>query len=222
MRTYLKLAITALVATAALAALVGSASATRLASSSNSLRVTWSSLELIGFGATVRCAVTLEGTLHSTTITKQAGSLIGYATAVRVRRPCTGGTAWASNGTETNEVLGGTFANTLPWHMTYEGFGGALPNPTSLRILLSNATFTIRATVFGITVLCAYTTGGAAGNATGTASRNTATGVVDNLVASGRIRSSTGGCPDGNFSSRAEDGIVTVLNSAAKVTVTLI
>lgn len=219
MRTYLKLAVTALVATAALAALVGSSSATRLSSTSQTLRVTWSSLELVGFGATVRCAVTLEGSLHSRSITKVAGSLIGLITAARVRRPCTGGTAWAHNA-EANEILGGNLPQTLPWHVTYEGFEGTLPNITRLRILLTGAAFTVRASFLGITVLCSYRTGGEAGNATGTATREGG-GAIDRLVASGRIRS-TSGCPDGSFTSRAEDGIITQLGSATRVTVTLI
>lgn len=221
MRSYLRLTITALVATAALAALVGSASAGRLSSSSQTLRVTWSSLELTGFAANVRCEVTLEGSLHSTTIAKVARSLIGYITGVAVKRPCTGGTAWASNGIEVNEVLRGTFPQTLPWHITYEGFEGTLPDITGGRLLLSGATFTIRATFLGITVLCSYTTG-TNGNATGTARRNLTDGSINNLRASGRIRSTTGGCPEGSFGSRTEDGIISVVGAATRITITLI
>jgi hypothetical protein len=221
MRTYLKLTITAFVASAVLAGLVGSASAGRLSSSSQTLRTTWSSLELVGFGATVRCAVTLEGSLHSVNITKTPRTLIGSITLATVRRPCTGGTAWASNGIEVNEILGGIFPQTLPWHLTYEGFEGTLPEITRLRTLLTGATFTIRATFLGITVLCSYTTG-ANGNATGTATRNLTDGSINNLRASGRIRSTTGGCPEGSFTSRAEDGLITVVGAATRISVRLI
>ena len=139
-----------------------------------------------------------------------------------MRRPCTGGTAWAHSG-EANEVLGGTFASSLPWHLTYEGFEGTLPAISKLRILLAGSNFTARASFFGVTLLCEYTSGATNGNATGTATRNTTTGVIDNLVTSGRIRSSNGGgCPEGTFTSGAADGIATVLGTATKITVTLI
>ena len=221
MRTYLKLAITALVASAALAALVGSASAGRLSISNQNIRVVWSSLEFKSSGVEVRCRVTIEGSFHTRTIAKVRGSLIGYLTKAIVARPCTGGTAWAHSG-EANEVLGGSFTNNLPWHITYEDFAGTLPNITSLRILLSGALFTIRSTIFGITALCEYITG-TAGNATGIAGRNTTTGVVDWLVASGRIRSVQGfPCPEGTFTSPERDGLITLLGNTTRITVTLI
>jgi hypothetical protein len=218
-----KPAIAALMAAAALAALVSSASARNLSISNQNIRVAWSSVEFGGSGITVRCGVTLEGSFHTRTIAKVAGSLVGYVTRAIVRRPCTGGTVWAENGTEANEVLGGTLTNTLPWHLTYEGFGGTLPNITSVRILLTGSKFQIRAVVFGVAVLCAYRSGGGNGNVTGTATRNTTTGVIDNLVASGTIRSESGGaCPEGGFRTPAEDGIVSVLATTSKITVTLI
>ncbi len=221
MRTTVKLAITALVAAASLAALVGSASANRLSITNRNIRVTWSSLEFSGAGRTVRCEVTLEGSFHNNTIAKVERSLIGYVTAIRVKRPCTGGTAWAYNGTEVNELLGGTFPNSLPWHITYEGFNGSLPTPAAVRILLSNAKFLIRSTFFGIGVLCVYTTG-ANGNATGTANLG-AGGRVESLGAGGSISSESGGaCPVGSFLSPGGDGRVTLLGNTNAISVTLI
>jgi len=221
MRTYLKLGLAALVATVALGTMVSIASAGRLEVSNQNIRVTWSALEFeAGAGVPIRCSVTIEGTFHYRSIIKVERALIGHVTRAIVRRPCTNGTAWVYNGTEVNEVLGGTFANSLPWHITYEGFGGALPAITSLRLLLSGARFRIRDPVFHL--LCDYTSG-ANGNATGTASRDTATRAVDRLRASGTITSETPGCPAGSFLSRAEDGLITVLGSTTtRISVTLI
>ncbi|HEU4700992.1 MAG TPA: hypothetical protein VFS37_00805 [Conexibacter sp.] len=221
MRTYTRLAFAALVATAAMAVLVGSASAGRLSTSNQQFRVTYRSLEFIG-SVTVRCAVTLEGSFHTRTITKSLGSLIGNITRVAVKRPCAGGEGFAFNGVE-RLGEGAALANTLPWNVRYEGFGGTLPNITSLRLALSGARFRIRDPFFGI--LCIATTG-ARGLAFGTATRNTATGVVDNLAPSGTIRfdaESSGFCgTEGNFGAPAGEGVITLLNSTAKLTVTLI
>jgi len=221
MRTHIKLGLAALIATVTLGTMVSTASAGRLSVSNQNIRVTWSSLEFeVGFGAPIRCSVTIEGTFHYRSIIKVERALIGHITRAIVRRPCEHGTAWAYNGTEVNEVLGGTFPNSLPWHITYEGFGGGLPAITSLRLLVSGARFRIREPVFGL--LCDYTTG-ANGNATGTANRDTATAVINRLVASGRIRSETPGCPEGEFRSRPEDGLITVLGSTTtRISVTLI
>jgi hypothetical protein len=226
MRTYLKLVITALVATAALAALVSSASARNLSISNQQIRVAWSSLEFVAesTGTTVRCGVTLEGSFHSRTIAKVERSLIGYITRAEVRRPCTGGTAWAYNGTEVDETRAErpVFASSLPWHLTYERFAGTLPNIERLTTLLTGARFRIRATIFGIPVNCDYTTSSTE-NARGTATRNVTTGVIDNVAYSGSIRSSSGGaCPTLSFGSRSEDGIITLLGATTKLTLTLI
>jgi len=218
MRRYVKLAITSLFAIASLAALVGSASARNLSISNQNVRVTWTSLEFEG-GAVVRCPVTLEGSFHTRTITKTIGSLIGYITrAISKNESCTGGTGWAFNGTERQGET--TLANTLPWHLTYEGFAGTLPNITRIRLLLRNARFLIEA----IGVRCIYTTG-TRGNATGTATRG-AGGTVDNLVASGEITPDAGSnflCANpGSFTSRPEDGRITLLNASTRIVVTLI
>ena len=219
MRTYLKLAITALVATAALAALVSTASAGRLSISNQNFRVSYSSLEFAG-PVTVRCGVTLEGSFHTRTIAKTIGSLIGYITRVIVRRPCTNGSAWAHNG-EANEVLGGTFSNNLPWHVHYNGFEGTLPNISAIGLLLDEALFTIRAPFFGIPILCEFITTNTNGNATGNALRE-AGGALTTLVPSGRIRSNTVGCPEGAFRAPANDGTIALLGTTTKITVTLI
>ncbi len=218
MRIYAKLAITALVSAAALAAFVSSASAGHIRVSNPNFRVTWSSLEFNGGGANVRCRVTLEGTFHETTIQKVEKTLIGYVTRAILRRPCTNGEAWIYNG---SEVLSGTtLANSLPWHVTWGNFRGALPNITEISILLERARFLVE--VFGLR--CNYTAGSTNGAPRGTMRRNTATGEVDTLRASsGLIRSENPfPCPEGTFESRAEDGRVVVLGTTTRITVTLI
>lgn len=221
MNFHIKLVLTALVAAAALAALVGSASANRLSATSKSLRVVWSSLEFVG-PVTLRCRVTLEGSFHENTIVKTSGILAGYITAAVVSHPCTAGSVWAYNGTDRNEALGNaTVPSTLPWHISYEGFTGTLPTPTAIRVLLQLSRFLARASFFGIPILCAYRADAVNGNVTGTANLG-AGGRVTSLVASGRIRSETGGCPEGSFSSPAGDGTFTVLGTSNSVSITLI
>jgi len=220
MRLHARYLLAAISAAVALGALVGSASANNLSLSNQRFRTTWSALEFIASSTstTVRCAVTLEGSFHSATIRKVERALIGHVTAAMVRRPCTGGTAWAHNGREVNEVLGNTvLPQTLPWHVTWEGFTGTLPNISSVRILLSEAAFTIRAGLFGINTLCVYRTG-ASGNATGTIAL--AAGVAQSISAGGEISSSSGGfCPRGSF---AGVGRVMLQGNTTSITVRLI
>jgi hypothetical protein len=224
MRNRTKLAITALAAAAALGALVSTASARNLSISNQNIRATYRSNEFgaSGGGVTLRCELTLEGSFHTNTIVKNVGALVGYITRAIVRRPCTGGTVWAHSG-ETNEILGGTFANTLPWHIRYDGFTGTLPAIASVRIRLENIQYTARAAFFGIPILCAYNSAAAnGGNATATANREAVTGALTTLTPSGIVRSSTGGCPEGQFGAPAGDGPITLLGTTTRLTVTLI
>jgi hypothetical protein len=123
--------VNAILAVAAAAALmataVGSASAGRLSLSSRTFRVTWTALEFAEptFGVSIRCPVTFEGSFHSSTIAKVAGSLIGYITrAPLASSACTGG---AGEGA----ALGN---ESLPWHIRYDGFAGTLPNITMVKL----------------------------------------------------------------------------------------
>src|SRR6185436_11338861 len=109
-------------AASALTIAVGTAAAGRLSLNPRTFRATWTGLEFTSaslFGAnTLRCPVTIEGSFHSATIQKRPGALIGHVTrATMFSARCTGGTF---------TVL----QNTLPWHVTYEGFAGALPRIT--------------------------------------------------------------------------------------------
>jgi len=109
-----KLLLAVVGATVLLGALVSTASATHLRSSTQSFRATWTRSEFTGGFVAARCNLTLEGSLHSATINKTAGSLIGYITRASVG-PCESGSA---------TVL----TATLPWHVQYASFTGTLPS----------------------------------------------------------------------------------------------
>lgn len=221
MRTHIKLVLTATAAALVLAAAVGTASARNLEVSNQSIRVVWTPLTFNGGAAgTIECNVTLEGTFVERTIAKVLGTLIGRVTRAIVGRPCVGGTAWAYNGTETNEVLGGTLATSLPWHITYQGFTGTLPRITSIRLLLIGAHFLLRKEIGGFPLLCNYTTT-TTEPAEGIAEVE-AGGAVGNLRAdeTRRIRSESGGlCPTGNFQN---SGPVTLLGTTNRIIIRLI
>src|SRR5215213_7620345 len=133
MRTRSKLILAGLTAAILLSFAVGSASANRLSISTRNVRVVWSNLQLEGGGSRIICPVTLEGSFHSSTITKTAGLLIGHisrASVIGSTPPCTGGHA---------TVL----RETLPWHVTYESFAGTLPRPSRINIQLIGASFQV-------------------------------------------------------------------------------
>jgi hypothetical protein len=154
MRLRGKLLLTALTAAFILASAIGSASANRLATSEQGFRTVFPELTFTSSeeGISVICRVTLEGSFHSATISKVSGQLIGYITQAAVNRPCSGGTAWALNGTEV--LNGAVVPNSLPWHIQYASFSGTLPNITGINLRLIRASFLIE--VLG--VKCLYET----------------------------------------------------------------
>jgi hypothetical protein len=118
------------VAAALLLLAVSTATATRLEfpKGERNFRVTWSSLELgTELGVWARCAVTLDGSFHSRTISKVAGALIGVVT----RTTLTGCSA---------TVL----TETLPWHVAYGGFVGTLPTISSMTMSLASVSINVR------------------------------------------------------------------------------
>ncbi|HEX7289613.1 MAG TPA: hypothetical protein VF250_00685 [Conexibacter sp.] len=66
--------------------------------------------------------ITLSGSLHSGTITKTAGSLIGYVVNA------------SGSGTCTESWRGRVLTEGLPWHVRYQSFTGTLPNISSIGI----------------------------------------------------------------------------------------
>jgi hypothetical protein len=103
-------------AAALLVALAGTASANDLSIGSATPRITWSRLDFSDGSITLSCAVTLEASLHSTTIRKVLNALIG--TISRAAAECTGEAR--------------LLTETLPWHIRYAGFTGVLPNIASV------------------------------------------------------------------------------------------
>jgi len=194
-----------------LAAGLGTASARNLSATHQSLRATWAGLELTNSinTVTVRCPVTLEGSFHSRTIAKVANSLTGYITrAVLNSGACT-------NGRSTLLV------ETLPWHLTYEGFTGTLPSIATIRFLLIRVAFDIED---GTNVCLMVTT--SEEPASGIAVLGVG-GVVNGLRVDEtrriRLRNGPGGlfCGLGNGSLRGTGGL-TVLGTSNSVSITLI
>jgi len=132
-----KLLLAVVGATVLLGALVSSASAGRLSNSATTNKATWTRMNFAGGFGTVECEVRLEGRFHAATITKTAGSLIGYITAGTVIRCARGGAT--------------INAGSLPWHRRYTSFTGTLPNITTINETVTGAEWTIREPTFGIT-----------------------------------------------------------------------
>ncbi|HEU4721161.1 MAG TPA: hypothetical protein VFS59_07330 [Gemmatimonadaceae bacterium] len=121
---------------------VGTASARNLSISNPNIRVTWSNLEFVGT-VTVRCQLTLEGSFHRNTIVKERGTLIGAITRATVKTESCTNARLRTEG--------------LPWHLTYEGFRGTLPNITEVFLLISR--FLIRfERLLGSSCECRYGT----------------------------------------------------------------
>ena len=109
------------VASALLASAIG-ANARDLRFTSQSFRVTWSSITFRGPVGSITCPMTLEGTLHERTMAKTANNLLGYITrATLPSANCTRGSATL-------------LPATLPWHVRYSRFTGTLPDLESLNV----------------------------------------------------------------------------------------
>jgi len=122
--------------------LAGAAAGNRLAFrnelTTNAWRAVWREMEYRGGSLAIRCALTLEGTFHSLTITKTRGALIGYVTGASVSACSSGGATVLTAG--------------LPWHVQYETFTGTLPTISSVRFRIIGFEFRI-SEPFGITCL---------------------------------------------------------------------
>ena len=119
----------ALIPTLLVVLVVGTASAARLSISRRDFELRWTPLTLSDGAIEGECDVVLQGSFHSSTIRKIRDALIGHITkadATRVEPACTGAEIFMLNGAE--ELNGRRVANTLPWHVQYMAFSGALPN----------------------------------------------------------------------------------------------
>jgi len=148
-----------------------------------------------GIGGATVCEILLSGTLHSRTMAKVVGSLIGYITSARVLA-CERGSATIR-------------LESLPWHRRYGGFTGTLPSITGTTETVTGAEWTVREPG-GIT--CSVT------NATNTATNTIVAGVVTRVAVAGRAR--CGGFFEGTLSGTTETVAATL--GGARITVTLI
>lgn len=185
-----KLLLAVVGATVLLGALVSTASANHLSSSTQTFRGTWARAEFIGGFGTVSCSLTLEGSLHSRTISKTAGLLMGAVTRASVG-PCSAGSA---------TILQAS----LPWHVRYASFAGTLPTISSITTNVIGSAFQIREPTFGITCLSTST---AESPSTGTYNLNS--GSVTSVTLGGSI-------PCGSFTGRL--GGTSNSNSAQTIT----
>ncbi len=155
MRTrFARMLVTMAAAALLLTAATTAVSARSWSISETGFRITWNSIEFGTSTATIRCRVTLEGTFHSRTIAKVARSLIGYINSALFAHPCTGGEAWMDNGREAEPL--GTAPNRLPFHLTYESFGGTLPRITELKLLFRNVSWVFQTSFLGIACRARY------------------------------------------------------------------
>jgi hypothetical protein len=111
----------------------GVASATRLSTSSSSFRIQWNPLIFAaGGGVSMSCPLTLAGSFHSRTFSKVSGQLVGYINVAQFGAPetCMGGQMRARS-------------ETLPWHVQYNSFSGALPRITGVTVTFVGMRFEI-------------------------------------------------------------------------------
>jgi hypothetical protein len=207
MRNLRNVVLGALVATLAIVALGSSASARRLEFSSQSFRVAFPIAGEPPRPELISCPFTLEGSFHSRTISKTS-ALIGYVTrAIVAEASCRNG-------------KGRFLTETLPWHVRYEAFSGALPNITAIRgqVIGLSVRYEFER-LFGL--LCLYVT--EVGHpAKFILNRTVETGVISSfrLDESAMIPSRTEGFCFETFLSGTEQ--FTVQNSSTRITVRLV
>jgi hypothetical protein len=195
-----KLTLAAVCAALLLAALVGPASAGRLSLSALRVRTTWSRINWRGALGTVECEVILNSGFHERTFVKTPLRLIGFVTAGNINR-CAKGSATL-------------LRETLPWHLRYDSFSGALPRIASITARVIGMSFRFSEPVFRIECLSATTP-----EAPGLFifNRDTTTGATTSVALGGSIRcgGAINGSVEGNTTNIVEDG-------GARLTVTLI
>jgi hypothetical protein len=194
-----KLLLATVGATALLGTLVGAATARNLSSSSQTFRAVFRTVIIEGPGGEIRCNMSLEGSLHTRTIAKVAGSLVGYLTRADLGA-CESGTA---------TIL----RETLPWHMRYASFTATLPNISSIRFNV------IRFSIRGREPFasCLYVSTVASPNVL-TIFRDTLSGTLETALLGGSIPGTCGF--NSGFESTRDP--VTVLGTTTRITLTLI
>jgi hypothetical protein len=190
-----KLLLASVAATMLLGALVSSASARNFEVSNQRIRAIFSEVNFHLLGGTTECHVTIEGSLHTRTMAKVIGSLIGYITRVDLGL-CPVGTA---------TVL----TSTLPWHVRYSGFQGVLPRITSIITHVIDSSFRVREPG-GITCLIRSTT---TEPESVNYHRNPTTGQVETAEIGGTLRTGFE-CFGASGSFRSDRGRLSLSNSS--------
>jgi hypothetical protein len=211
-----RLTTAALAATLMMLVATAATSANRLSVSNRNIRTVWTALEFrepAGFFGTVKCPVTLEGSFHYWTIAKREKALIGHISRASLNgASCTGGHA---------TVL----TESLPWHGTYQGFTGTLPDINEFKLLLTGVKFKIESALAGNCLATATVEHPVLGKA------NVSKAFTPPLVTTFTLESAQQiplvGAPtcngaNGVFSNGAADGEVTLLGNTTKIKITLI
>jgi hypothetical protein len=147
----LKILVGALTVAVALAMAVGAASARRLEFSEQRFLVLFRETTYESAFVRAVCDINLEGSFHSRTISKVSGQLIGYITEAVAHYPCATNRWIMLNGVD--RLPGGeTAPNTLPWHVRYLTFEGALPSITGIEVAIVNYSILVE----GSGISCLY------------------------------------------------------------------
>jgi hypothetical protein len=120
MRLHRKLLVVALATSALVAALATAASARNFSITERRIRVVFNPWKYAGTATAVSCRVTLEGSFHCATIAKVLRALIGYISRATMESE-------TCRSVEPTGITGLIPQESLPWHVTYEGFIGTLP-----------------------------------------------------------------------------------------------
>lgn len=169
----MRMKVAAVAAAAVLCTLVSVASGNSLSISSSRMTVAIP-VEFAGGFGTVRCNLTLEGSMHTGTFTKTAGALVGYVTRASIGT-CAQGSA---------TIL----TAALPWHVQWGRFTGTLPSISSITTNAVGAAWNIREPLFGLTCLFRTTT---TEPSTGTFNLEASHGIT-NMAMGGTITSTCG------------------------------
>lgn len=189
--------------TAALCLFAGVATARRFSISSISFRSAWEQMTFRGGVNSVRCDVTMEGTLHERNVTKMAFSLIGYVTRATTQE-CMGGSVFFP-------------PETLPWHVQYSSFTGTLPIITLVGLIFPSLTFRIQPTG-QVTCVAVSTAREPASWALHVEPGNEVTEINWNPF----FEVSLGFCPWAARAFLSGNGTATVLGGVARITIRLI
>ena len=198
--------LTAILATAILATALGTASARNLSLSTTGTREVFSPLVFFNGEARLSCPVTMEGSFHYRTVAKTVGSLSGYITRLEVSEASCAGAGLLAG------ARARVLTETLPHHITYQGFRGTLPNIESIIFLFGTAF-----TLFNIALIreCSYS-----GTVQGFFFPATSEAEPDRTSGIPKTAGSSALCPNpGHFEGRSR---VTALGTTTAVTVTLI